>query len=222
MTLTYPLLDKPLVFTENHTNSLVIEAPVELRRIMAELRSQINGDRGRFVLGIDHEPAELSRLAVMVSDPLELDLNARKLSARLMQEVLRAAGTRETQVRNLLLEINSLAAGISMDLDNDITYTPLEDPEGLLRLLDYHPDWDALSMPEQLLGYMRLQRAYFGKRLFILYGLKAVLTREELNGLLRSIRYEKLDVLLLDAFQRDIPAEGEELTIIDEDLCILR
>ena len=69
---------------------------------------------------------------------------------------------------------------------------------------------------------MRMQRAFFGKRLFILYGLKAILSRDELEGLLRSVRYEKLEVLLLDALQRGSTAEGEALTIIDEDLCILR
>lgn len=67
-----------------------------------------------------------------------------------------------------------------------------------------------------------MQRAFFGKRLFILYGLKAILSRDELEGLLRSIHYEKLEVLLLDALQRGPAAKGETLTIIDEDLCILR
>ncbi len=109
-----------------------------------------------------------------------------------------------------------------MDMDYDNSYSPLTEPDGLLRILDYRPNRETMSMPEQLLEYLRMQRAFFGKRLFILFGLKAIISQDELEGLLRSIRYEKLDVLLLDAYQRGPAAEGEALTIIDEDLCILR
>lgn len=108
-----------------------------------------------------------------------------------------------------------------MDMDYDNSYSPLTEPDGLLRILDYRPNREVMGLPEQLLEYMRMQRAFFDKRLFILFGLKAILRRDELTGFLRTIRYEKLDVLLLDAFQRGPAVEGEALTIIDEDLCIL-
>lgn len=69
---------------------------------------------------------------------------------------------------------------------------------------------------------MRLQRAFFGKRLFILYGLKSLLSEEELSSIYRSIFYEKLDLLLIEAWQQTPPGKEEITTIIDRDLCVLQ
>ena len=61
-----------------------------------------------------------------------------------------------------------------------------------------------------------------GKTVFIFYGLKACLSREEQEMLFRSILYEKLDVLLIEPFQRENVIKEECVTIIDRDLCVIR
>ncbi len=83
-------------------------------------------------------------------------------------------------------------------------------------------DTEELSFPELLLEWLRIQRRLMGKRIFILYGLKACLSREEQELLFRSILYEKLDVLLIEPFQRENVIKEECVTIIDRDLCVIR
>ena len=52
--------------------------------------------------------------------------------------------------------------------------------------------------------------------------LKAVLSEEELRALYRSVKYEKMTVLLVEPAQREYKIEGECVTIIDNDLCVIR
>ena len=222
MTLYYPLLEQPLEFGENRVNVLIIEEPGELRRAVGELLEQTAGRTGEFVLGIDFAPAELSRQAVLVTDPFRLELDSRKMAGKILQSAVRAFEDRGEELREILGRINALAAEVGTCLDFEAAFTELEDPADLVRLLDFRVDREGLSLPEQLLEFMRLQRQFFDKRLFIFYGLKGCLTREELSGLYRNVFYEKLDLLLLEPFQRGAPMEGETVTIVDGDLCIIR
>ncbi len=79
----------------------------------------------------------------------------------------------------------------------------------------------AEDTPEQLLEWMLMQRELLGKRLFILYGIKPLLCDDELVAFYRSALYEKLDLLLIESYQREPLLEEECITIIDKDLCVI-
>ena len=121
----------------------------------------------------------------------------------------------------LISEINAVAAQISTELEFSAAFNPIETPDALVKLMGFHLDRESLSFPELLLEWMRVQRRFFGKRLLIFYGLKAWLTREELEAFYRQVFYEKYNLLLVEPFQRYAALEGECLTIIDEDLCVI-
>ena len=91
----------------------------------------------------------------------------------------------------------------------------------LLRLFGFRLDREGLDVPELLLEWMLLERDFFGKRLFILYGLKSLLSHEEMSVFYRNALYEKLDMLLIEPCQRGKPMEEECVTIIDENLCVI-
>ena len=222
MTLTFPLLDQPLRFVENQVNVLVIESPSELRRFLYELSEQIDGSRGGFVLAENYTPVELGDAAALITDPFHPDLGSRKLSNRINQIALETAEEHTEAVRAILSAINELAAEISCELEFDAAYDELESPAELIRILGFRLDREALGFSETLLEWMRLQRMFFRKRLFIFYGLKACLEPDELASFYRSIFYEKLDVLLIEPFQRSHPFPQEFLTIIDKDLCVIQ
>lgn len=57
--------------------------------------------------------------------------------------------------------------------------------------------------------------------MFIFCGLKAYMSDEELRLFYRSVFYEKLSVLLIESLQRETTRPEEQLTIVDNDLCVL-
>ncbi len=91
-----------------------------------------------------------------------------------------------------------------------------------MRLLGVRADVSDLDVAELLLETMRLHQRLLGKRLFFLYGVKRLLTKEEQESFYRSIFYEKLSVILIEPEQTEAQLPGEVVTILDRDLCIIR
>ncbi len=52
--------------------------------------------------------------------------------------------------------------------------------------------------------------------------MKSLLSEDELGSFYRSVFYEKLDLLLIEAWQQLPPRQEEVTTIIDRDLCVLQ
>lgn len=221
MTLVFPLLEQPICFRENRVNVLILEEPNTLRRAVEELTAQLGGEPGPFVLAQDHVPQELSRAAAMITDPFHIDLESKKLSNRITQMAVSAAENHEDKVWEILTAINELAAEIRAELDFEATFSELDYPDEIIRILGFRLDREEMSLPEILLEWMRIQRRLFGKSLFIVYGLKACVAEEDLRSLYRSVFYEKLDLLMIEPWQRGTPLPEETVTIIDKDLCVI-
>ena len=90
MTLTFPLLDAPIRFEENHVQELIIENPVALRQFMEELRDQVDGMPGDIVLAVQYEPRELSGKVALMTDPFHIEAGTKKLINKIQQAVVQA------------------------------------------------------------------------------------------------------------------------------------
>lgn len=221
MTLAYPLLPEPIVFEENKISVLVVESPSELRKMILSLQQQATGYEGAFVLGENWLPVEISRYATLVTDPFTLDFEAKKIATRLAQQALAVAKEEYgEQFRGLLSKLNTLAAEIGTMLDFEVTFSEMESPEALVKQMNFHIDCQMLDFPSAVLEYMKLQQRVFGKKLMIFYNLKACLTEEEVRLLYKAVKYEKIQILLLEDRQRPGGEEDENVSIIDKDLCV--
>ncbi len=221
MTLMFPLLDKPIQFEENRIQELIIENPIALRQFVEELKTQIDGQTGEIVLAVNYAPRELSSDAALLIDPFNLEMETKKIVGKLQQAVLLAAEEHEDKSRQLISEINSLAAELCLELDFSASFEPIEEIKSLISVLRFRFDSENLSFPELLLEWMQIQRQFLGRKLIIIYGLKAWMSREEIVEFYHSVFYEKFHVLLLEPSQKYESVEGECLTIIDEDLCVI-
>ena len=221
MRLVFPFLPEPLLFEENRVNVLIIEEPFTLRKTLKELSEQISGLPGEQILSINDTPQELSRLADIVIDPIHPDTGSKRIAGKILKAVTEAAQEHEKELYSALTAANALAERLSLDMSFPAAFDPLEDPTDLLRLFDFRLDRENMDIPQLILEWMLMQREYFGKRLFILFGLKACLNRDELSTFYRSALYEKLDLLIIESFQRGESLEEECVTIVDEDLCVI-
>ena len=221
MTLMSPLLEQPLVFSENRVQLLIVENQLALRQLLEMMYMQLEGQSGDLILAEHFEPQEFSKLAVLVVDPFSLDTGTKKFIGKLQQAVAAAAESHEDVLSSLYAQLYDLASQIAMELDFSVSFEPIEDPAALVRLLGFRLDGEALRFPERVLEWMVLQRRFFGKKLFIFCGLKAYMSDEELRLFYRSVFYEKLSVLLIESWQRETTLPEEHLTIVDKDLCVL-
>lgn len=220
MTLAYTLLPRPLSFSENSINVLVIENHRELRRFILSLRDQIEGLPGELVLSKNGEILEMSKNAVIITDPFSLDFESRKLLTRITQDACTAGAEYSEEFYALMVRLNELAMKISRSLSYDAAFEPVDSRDELIKILGFHIDREGMSFPESLLENMKLQRLFFGKKLFVFYNLKACFSPEELSLFYKSVFYEKLTVLLVEDVQREESAACENRIIVDKDLCV--
>ena len=221
MTLMIPLLEQPIVFSENRVQVLIVENPVAFRQLLEMMHRQAEGRPRDLILAEHFQPQEFSKLAELVMDPFCLDIETKKFVTKLQQVVAEAAESHEEALSSLYGQLYDLASQIAMELDFSVAFDPIEDPAALVRLLGFRLDGEALPFSEGLLEWMVLQRKFFGKQLCVFCGLKACLSDEELRLFYRSVFYEKLSVLLIESWQRETTLPEEELTIVDKDLCVL-
>lgn len=116
-------------------------------------------------------------------------------------------------------EMNEWVGRIVCDMDYSVTYDPLINCADLLEAFHLRIDKESMSLPEQILEYMKIMRTVEKRQLFIWINLHACLTYEELELLYRSIFYEKLQVLLIESAQPEKIHPDEHLRIMDRDMC---
>ncbi len=144
------------------------------------------------------------------------------LSSLYGSEVVVVAEPHGDRLKRLIVEINQLASELCLELDFDAVYTEIERPEELVRMMGFRAAGGDLPFTERLLTWMRLQRRFMGKQLFVFYGLSSFLEEDERRSFYRSVFYEKLRLLLIEPRQDRPPLPEEETTIVDKDLCIIR
>lgn len=220
MTLAYPLLLEPLRFSEHGIQILVIEHPGQLRKAVLDLKEQLGGNKGEFVLAERGEIKELSKLAVLVTDPFSLELDTKRILTKINQEACKAGEGHADAFQDILARLANLAAEISVSVDFDVCFEIPQTWEELVKLMGFRIDAERMSIAEQVLEFMRIQRGLFGKKLFVFYNLKACLSSDELTAFYKTVQYQKLDILLLEDVSRRRVPEYENMTIIDEDLCV--
>lgn len=220
MQLLYPALLTPIVFREGEIPVLIVEHPLELRRLLAQLQRQEEGDDGEIILSDGCRELPFSRWVSMMLNPVAIEFNSRKLSGKLEQMAREICEDYPEQVKRMLLSLNELAAEIITHMDVEVSYREVEQIDALIKILGLYIDTEEMSLPEQLIEYIRIQQRFFQKDLFIFYGLHALLTEEERAQFYRSIIYEKVKILLIEPVQRGGAIAGEKLMILDKDLCV--
>lgn len=216
----HPMLPEPIEFKENQINVLVVENAAALREMLLCLAAQCAGEEGDFVLSEGIQLLELSKNAVFVRDLFSLDFLSKRVTAKLDQEAIEAGTDYEAALREAVKILNEIAGKICASLDYDAVFSEMDSWEPLVRLLSFRVDLENLSFPERVLEFMKLQRRFFGKTLFVFYNLKALFSAQELELFYRSLLYEKLTVFLIEDMQRRTLKDLESTLIIDEDLCI--
>lgn len=220
MTFAYPLLNEPLRFEENSVRILVIESQPELRRFISVIQQQLRGLSGEFVLADGDNILDMAQNLLFISEVFSPDLNSKKFQSKIFRDACLVGAEFSEEFYALISNINSLAVKIGSALEYDAVCEPFDNLEDLVKLMGFHIDEGVLGFSERLLEYMELNRKFFGKRLFVFYNLKALMSPEEMVLFYRDALYRKFDLLLLEDCQRYSVEEYERVIIVDKDLCV--
>ena len=199
-------------------NILVIENPDMMCEIVFELKSQIEGYEGRFMLSENQSEMKIDSLATIVIDPFAVDLNQKDLLSKLYAKMKMDALSEDEY-----LLTNELLAEIMRNIQRLMNRQPviLDSAEADLSTLFRYMGISfakSESLLETLQDYVDVCSEYRGIRLFIFVNLKSYLSDQDVFELYRHLIYTKKNVLLIEHTESKY-IEGEVVRVIDSDLC---
>lgn len=222
MRLSHPMLSAPIHWCENRIPVLVVEHPKVYRQFVLSLSQQAEGEDGAFVLSLHYEPLDCGEHLKVVRDYAALSFDDRKLQNRfqtLLQTVIREELSEKTDhVQRVIADYLEIVAAA---VECPVTFSAGEYVLPLLKALKCQPALDGEGLLERLIQYLEIYHMLMKHQCFVLVGAHAYFSREELAELYRMAGYQKWRLLLLEPYMTD-PLPGEEIRLLDQDLCELR
>lgn len=220
MILAHEDIKNTIIIEYNILCEWIIESPELFSQYYLELWNQINGLDGKFVLSHKDKELAFSKTAILISNPLTIDINEKKIISKVYADLLKIANDERMFIRTK--ELSSMLQQYFFELEHhyEITLSINEDIElqGLLKLLGVKVETESCDYFEQLLQYIKLQAILLGKKLFILVNIRSYFTEQQIQELFYWAQYNEIYLLLLESFQRDFTNKTKKY-IIDYDQC---
>lgn len=220
MKLVHPDWEKQIILDGEKIPVVSIENPQCLYHTLVELEEEGRTGQGNFVLSNDSRLLDMKKQFLLISSPWAMDLNDRKLTAKLLSCLLHRA-----QDEVYYRKSEELCGSIQTWLEELSTAVPLPvaydmdiDLEALFKALHVHLDEPSESLEEKMLTFMKAWDLLCGETCFAFYGFRNLLALEKRPLFYENAREENFQFFLLEGPCHDT-IEMEDLFIIDKDLC---
>lgn len=222
MTLSFShyLLEGYIEFHENIVPVMVIEDPKTFGNFISELSTQINGGEGKAILAEDLKVLAFSKEVEIITDPILADINSHKITNKLLTVLREKAMESENFIatQEIKSQISKYAEQIVFSSDLPICYDDEIEISSLFKGLSIKISNDGLCLAEKMIEYVRILQMLLGIKLVIFANLKCYLNEDDLGRFYQLVGYLKINVILLENIVRG-KIDGEEMYIIDRDLC---
>lgn len=208
-------------FEENKINILVVEDGFRLSQLILELKAQIEGGEGNFVLSRNYELIDISKNLELIIDVFTLDFNKKKLVNKLMEQLSGIAVGEKHYMETVTLRQSLVAYGNSLcdNLENMVSFDEEFALNSLFKALDFKISTEGLSLAESILEYMAVTRTFLKEQCFVFVNLKSYLSEDQLEVFYQEVFYGKHHTLLIENVMREPVFPFEKIRIIDKDLC---
>ena len=219
MKLVHPDLEGQILLDFNKPCEWIIESPDIFLKVLQELCSQINGSEGSFVLS-DEKEISLSKYSEIIVNPLNVNINERKILNKLYTELLKLSI--EENIYLETLKIKTELQEYFMKLEHTSNYFLKIDSEtdmmAIFKALGIKFQNYADNLIEYLCQYITIITSLMNKKLIILVNLRSYINDEQLKLLVENLRYKEITLLFIENMERKL-LNGFYRYIIDSDQC---
>ena len=221
MIITYTKEQLKIEVQENQIPVLVMEDPGIFSGFVGSFFLQSEGEDGNIVLSDGNKELALSKSSMIVSDYFSLDLNGRKIQARLFSQLKEAAADTGIGKEDFTsLGIDLLEKIISASRFDHITYDLNLEWNDIFKLFGVRIEEDYTSLSEKILSLLRVCAQLLDLKLLAFVNLKSYLSENEVLEVYRMAGYLKLNLLMIESTERT-KLPGEKIYIIDRDKCLI-
>lgn len=219
--LSCPQFSETIAFQENTVHTLVLENPTACYAFLSDWVHQQAGGDGQTVLSENFTPISIAKYAELITEPLTVQPNTRTVLTKLYAQLSKTANDEShfAALSELQTSIENFLYAICESQESDLTFSQGIEFSQLLKGADVQFDFSSeRPLAEKLLDYMRICREYLGTKLFVLYNVKAVVEKSELEALCQELFYRKIPILLVQSTET-YRLSNEIQWILDNDLC---
>ncbi len=219
MKLVHPELEGQILLDVQRPCEWIIESPDIFLKFVQGLRSQVDGQEGRFVLS-DGKEISLSKYAEMIANPLDVNVNDRKVLNKLYAVLSELAFGEELylETQKILAELRTYflklehASDYFLETDQEIDVVAVFKAAGI-KVQNCADDF-----MENLCQYIALTASLLRKKLVILVNIRSYINDDQLRQLIKNVRYKEIALFFIENMERKLP-EGVFRYIIDGDQC---
>ncbi|MDO5708051.1 MAG: type II-A CRISPR-associated protein Csn2 [Andreesenia angusta] len=215
-------LDYDFNLEENNISVIIIENSIVYRNMLIELKKQLNGDEGGFLIRDGLKILDIKKKVEFIENLLELDLNSRNVKNKIYKYL------EEESINYYYKEIMDLYDFIQkfiflINENSDFEYS-IENSikiTDILKSVDFSIEFEEKDIVNNIIRYMDLINSINNKEVFIFCNLKLFLTEEELNKVYDYTFQKKYYIILFERFESEHKNLKEKNFILDSDLCEL-
>lgn len=222
MKLVHPNIETHIDFSKNKIYSLIVENSKEFYNLTHQLYKQVNvgEDVGQWVLS-NNKILNIAKTTLFIYDYYNIDFNSKKIQTLITNEVESVANANDlhfniSQINTLISQINEVIfENIDIPLTSDFEFCLAD----LIKLSAYkiNKENDFLN---SIHTYVDIFQKLKNIELVVFVNLFSVLEQEEIENLLKQLKYMNINVLMIDGFDK-YNLKNVEKIIIDNDLCVI-
>lgn len=207
--------------SDEYISELLIENPDSFSSIVSQLYQGCNGKECEWILSEDDEILRLEKVCDFVDNPLQIDLNNKKIQGRLYSEM-------QETCNGLVSEKNEINYIIVHHLEKVINSLPYEcvaydmefDWINLFKLFNVRIEVNNSTLLEALVEYIKVLSFLCRMKVVVFLNLRSYLDIKSITELQKMAMYYKISILLIESCEREkIP--DSKTVIIDKDNCLI-
>lgn len=218
MTFHFEYLKNTVELTDENVVVLAIENKKLLRNVICSFEQ--NNVEEYFVFSKDFTPIEFSKAGIYISDPLNVDLESKKLSGKISSYLETAANEEFPEMlfnlKRNLVEFGDLLRNFC-DFDCDFNFDV--ETSGIIKLLQFKIGSIDNTPEELLIMYIVLVSKYLKTEVFVIPFLHTYFDDEELKKIYETLALNHITLLLLEPVGTNSFLPREKYYIVDKDLC---
>lgn len=222
MNITHSYYGIEIPLEENYINTVCIEHPVVLSKLIQELWDQANGSAGGWLLSEKEKELSIPRTVECIYNPFSIDCNESRILTKIYNELKEDARTylyemTDSVNRQILLYLDNLIDQFPCALE----YTLEPDVVSLLKSYKVRISWESISLEDKVVEYVRVIGRILKKTVIVMLNMKQYFSDDDLEVFLRTLLYEKVIIILIEGSDRPV-LPIEKKYIIDSDWCTIK
>lgn len=220
MKLIHADLEVPILSDQVSVMEWIIESPALFLKYVYELYRQSEGQNGEFVLSEKDKILDINKCVEVIVDPFSIQVNDRKVLAKLYDELEKRAFSEENYLQTQ--ELLSVLRKYFVDLEQDSEYSmEMEDEIGIasiFKMLGIKLVNEPMDFLNNINQYIKVQAELMKKKLIVLVNFQGYFNSQQLKEVIKNALYQEIAVIFIENVERNFSLKIPHF-IIDKDGC---